>query len=120
MKQESLVPGPLVTCPKQKTAPVFDGGQVALVLSRCESLVGGLTAGWPQAQEQSLGGGWPRYYGCSAPPVAPALWGDADARAAKLFSISTRCTLLVFTRSGFWFGSLFIAISLPRATVCMR
>src|SRR5580693_3431649 len=41
------------------------------------------------------------YYGCSAPPAALALWGDADARAAKLFSISTRCTVLLRTRSGF-------------------
>jgi len=45
----------------KKTAPVFHGGQVALVLSRCESLVGGLTAGWPLAQKQSLGGGIGRY-----------------------------------------------------------
>jgi hypothetical protein len=44
----------------KKTAPV-SGGQVALVLSRCESFFGGLTAGWPLAQEQSLGGGVGRY-----------------------------------------------------------
>ena len=86
---------------RQKTAPVFNGGQVALVLSRCESLVGGRTAGWPLARVQSLGGGWPRNYGCSAPAAAGALWGDAPARAAKLFSISRRCTLLVLIRSGF-------------------
>jgi hypothetical protein len=43
--------------PMQKNGPRRNGGQVALVLSRCESLVGGLTAGWPLALEQSLGGG---------------------------------------------------------------
>jgi hypothetical protein len=31
----------------KKNGPRINGGQVALVLSRCESLVGGLTAGWP-------------------------------------------------------------------------
>ena len=33
----------------KKTAPVFDGGQVALVLSLYESFFGGHTAGWPLA-----------------------------------------------------------------------
>ena len=42
---------------KQKSAPVFGGGQVALVLSCCESLVGGLTAGWPLARDIASEGG---------------------------------------------------------------
>src|SRR6185437_1643936 len=42
---------------RQKSAPVFGGGQVALVLSCCESLVGGLTAGWPLARDIASEGG---------------------------------------------------------------
>jgi hypothetical protein len=97
----SVLPDLLVEYFWAKNGPRFNGGQVALVLSRCESFIGGLTAGWPLALKQSLGGGWPRSYGCSAPAAAEALWGDAPAGAAKLFSIKTRCTLLILTRSGF-------------------
>jgi hypothetical protein len=43
------------TTSRQKTAPVFDGGQVALVLSCCESLVGGQTAGEPSVPERASG-----------------------------------------------------------------
>src|ERR1700733_4289241 len=39
----------------QKTAPVFGGGQVALVLSCCESFFGGRTAGEPSARERASG-----------------------------------------------------------------
>jgi len=42
---------------RKKSAPVFGGGQVALVLSCCESLVGGLTAGWPLARDIASEGG---------------------------------------------------------------
>jgi hypothetical protein len=45
----------------QKTAPVFDGGQVALVLSCCESFFGGRTAGEPSARERASGGGFAVY-----------------------------------------------------------
>src|SRR5580692_9697528 len=41
---------------RQKTAPVFGGGQVALVLSCCESFFGGHTAGEPLARVKSLRG----------------------------------------------------------------
>jgi len=108
---------------RKKTAPVFNGGQVALVLSRCESLVGGLTAGWPSGAKQSLGGGWPRSYGCSAPVEAAALWGDAAAWAAKLFSINRMCTLLERMRMGFAVSSpeeACCSTALPRATECRR
>jgi hypothetical protein len=40
----------------KKTAPVFGGGQVALVLSCCESFFGGRTAGEPSARVKSLRG----------------------------------------------------------------
>ena len=105
----------------KKNGPRIDGGQVALVLSRCESFVGGLTAGWPLAQERSLGGGWPRTYGRSAPVEAAALWGDAAAWAAKLFSIRRMCTVLVRTRSGFAPVSLeSVTVAFPSATACIR
>jgi hypothetical protein len=42
---------------RKKNGPRVNGGQVALVLSRCESLFGGLTAGGPSGEEQNLGGG---------------------------------------------------------------
>ena len=45
----------------QKTAPVFGGGQVALVLSCCESFFGGRTAGEPSARERASGGGFAVY-----------------------------------------------------------
>jgi hypothetical protein len=108
---------------QKKKRPPSKRGPSCLGSLALRELVGGLTAGWPLAFAQSLGGGWPRYYGCAVPAAAGALWGDAPARAAKLFSISTRCTLLFLTRSGFWSGlllSAFMAIWLPRATACMR
>jgi len=40
----------------QKNGPRIHGGQVALVLSRCESLVGGRTAGWAVGRRNEASG----------------------------------------------------------------
>src|SRR5579863_4290480 len=86
----------------QKNGPCFSRGQVALVLSRCESFFGGLRRGGRWRECRASGEELAAYCGCSAPAAAGALWGDAAAWAAKLFSITLRCTLLNRTRSGFW------------------
>ena len=41
----------------KKRPPFFGGGQVALVLSCCESFFGGQTAGEPSVRERASGGG---------------------------------------------------------------
>ena len=51
-----LLPRPLGPCSSKKS-PRRNGGQVALVLSRCESLVGGPTAQLAVGAELSLGAG---------------------------------------------------------------
>jgi hypothetical protein len=54
-------PEPSRRASPQKTAPVFGGGQVALVLSCCESFIGGRTAGGPSVRERASGGGFAAY-----------------------------------------------------------
>src|SRR5208283_1898717 len=71
----------------KKNGPRVHGGQVALVLSRCESFFGGLRRGGRWRECRASGEELAAYYGCSAPAAAGALWGDAAAWAAKLFSI---------------------------------
>ena len=106
---------------RQKTAPVCDGGQVALVLSRCESLIGGRSAGEPLTRKGASEGGAVRPYGRSAPFKDAAFWGDAESWAAKLFSITRTSTLLVRTRLEPVLVSLAVVdTALPRATACMR
>src|SRR6185312_16481059 len=86
---------------QKKSAPVFGGGQVALVLSCCESLVGGLTAGWPLTRDIASEGG--AYGYCRSAPFKEAVpWGDAGSWAAKLFSINSTCTVLWRTRPVSW------------------
>ena len=107
--------------PEKKSAPVVYGGQVALVLSRCESLIGGLPAGEPMARKSASEGGAERPYGRSAPFKEAAFWGDAESWAAKLFSITRTSTLLVRTRLEPVLVSLAVVdTALPRATACMR
>jgi hypothetical protein len=105
----------------KKTAPVVNGGQVALVLSRCESLLAA-NGGVAVDSERSLGGGWPRCYGCSEPVEAVVPWGGAAAWAAKLFSINRICTLpfLILCCGVSLCWPLEEAGALPMATKCMR
>ncbi len=125
--EEARLPGQLALSrvegaqSKQKTAPVFGGGQVALVLSCCESFFGGQTAGEPSARLRSLRG-WLCGLRRSAPNVDYMPWGDVESWAAKLFSINRMCTLPALIRAGFALGSA-PAVSigaLPSATKCMR
>ena len=76
---------------------MFSGGQIALVLSLIESLIGGRTAGSRPERLSASGERLCGYYGRSAPVKEAASWGDADAWAAKLFSINRMRTLLAFT-----------------------
>ena len=104
----------------KKSAPVINGGQVALVLSCFESFFGGRRLGDRRA-EGSLGGEGLRLYGRSAPFRETASWGGALPWAAKLFSINRICTVLVFIRAGLVLSSPVIAGgTLPNANECKR
>ena len=91
----------------KKNGPRFNGGQVALVLSCCESSIGGQRRG-SRRHEGSLRG-WLHSYFCCSVPVEDAIpWGDVVPWAAKLFSINLICTVLG-TRSR-WVAAGFCAV----------